>query len=122
MREADQKETLEIRSNSCLNAIFQLSEHVDQYFIQHHPVTVPVAAAPETVPRHTLTLDCAGGFRNPGDWVHTAQYAHDRRNAAYLRTLGSRYLTGDDFMRARDELTFPVRFGGADPADDHETA
>lgn len=118
MRKADQKETLEISFNPCLDAIFQLFEHVVWSSFQGHSVTAPLTVSPETVPMHVLTLVCAGEFKTFEDWVRTAQRILAGYSAVCVDTLGRRCLIGRDFMRARDEQTFPLRYGWAGPADD----
>ncbi len=56
-----------------------------------------------------LTPVWAGEFRDFNHWVNGASNRIDD-NMVCVDTLGRRCLIGGDFMRARDEGTFPVRY------------
>lgn len=61
-----------------------------------------------------LVPNWAGEFRDFQHWVNTATHqigvAKFEANAICVDTKGRRCWIGSDFMRARDEGTFPVRF------------
>lgn len=56
-----------------------------------------------------LRPNWVGEFRNFNHWVNYASGRIDK-NAVCIDTKGRRCLIGRDFMRARDEGAFPVRY------------
>lgn len=77
-----------------------------------------VAASKEEARQVDLVPDWAGEFHSFDNWVNKATGKLTGRtgsvgevlSAMCVDTLGRRCHVGKDFMRARDENTFPVRF------------
>jgi hypothetical protein len=77
------------------------------------PEPVAVGRSASNQPKAALTPNWAGEFKSFEDWLNRAEEAlrsPEYRRAVCVDTIGRRCAIGKDFIRARDEKTYPVRY------------